>query len=98
MLRHENQKCYGDPQIRSQNVPVWIVYHYYYFFYLWGGEGCLVTQCRIAGVVAEVLDCFVHVFLIEKCGDGEARSKLICCTNLFCTLTTPDGKRGGEGF
>ena len=39
-----------------------------------GGEGCFVTQCRIAGVVAEVLDCFVHVFLIEKCGDGEAKN------------------------
>ena len=75
MLRHENQKYNGDPQIRPQNVPVWNVYHYYYFFYFfWGGEGCFVTQCRIAGVVAEVLDCFVHVFLIEKCGDVEAKN------------------------
>ena len=44
------------------------------FLIFFGGEGCFLTQCRIAGVVAEVLDCFVHVFLIEKCGDVEARN------------------------
>ena len=63
MLRHENQKYNGDPQIRSQNVPVLNVYYCYYDYYYYYLNFVYYYRNRIEATSTTITCIFWHLII-----------------------------------